>query len=852
MRGVLRPRGVAVSMATLMAAASLSPAVASAAGENTLYVNSANSNCTNSGTGTYAAPYCTIQAAADVANPGDVVNVVSGTYSSTTITRSGTASAPIVFTGNGSWNGYGEIGGAEFAGLDVTGASYVDVENFVLLGNSSADAAVVSGGSEIAFNHDSFGTPRLSASVGLHVTGAASGVSVRDSHVMEGVLVDGGSTGTTLTTNYIYGLGNPGSAVVIAGASNSAITSNTIYGCEQTVSVTGSSTGTSIQNNVVTAGYGYVSGCTAPSYGVFVDSGSASSTTADYNDVYASTSGTTAYDWSGTPYSTASALYTAQKQGQHDDNSIAGTQLVEGSPLISSANSAAVGEQSLDISGNARVADPTVTPTGVGPYNYYDRGAAQFQDPVTAVKNTFTASASQAPVSGMVTVNAAYTDTWSDNFTYAFAFSGGAQVTSTTGTASLSVPSTPGAYTLYEYVTPSGSTSERYVNSVVISVVAAAPLVAGESFVATGARTAQGSDVGTTGSWNVTGVTYDFGDSTPKVSAAHGATVTHTYTKAGTYPITETVTDAGGNTASTTTSFTTNAPSAGTLMHAVQPSGGVWPATPWAVPAGSTGIVQAAITGLPNRSSLVAAVTTSGTLEYDVRSASGSWTGWTTLSQPGVTVDSVSVAGMPNGSVQFVEVTSTGTMMHDIRNADGTWQKGGWGTPVGSTGIVQAAITAMPNGYSQLVAVTSSGVLEFNIRFASSWQGWRALSQPGVKIVDASIAGMSDGSSQFAEVTSTGVLKHNIRFANGSWQIGGWGTPVGSTGISQVSVAALPNGSTVFVAVQSGGGYEFNVRNPHSWNGWSVFDPTYLGSIVSGSIAGLSDGSAQLVAVAGG
>ena len=97
----MRPRSIAVSAATLIAAASMTPLTAQAAGDNTLYVNNSGSTaCSDSGSGTYEAPFCTIQAAADVANPGDVVNVAPGTYAATTITRSGTASAPITFTGN--------------------------------------------------------------------------------------------------------------------------------------------------------------------------------------------------------------------------------------------------------------------------------------------------------------------------------------------------------------------------------------------------------------------------------------------------------------------------------------------------------------------------------------------------------------------------------------------------------------------------------------------------------------------------------------------------------------------------------------------------------------------------------
>ncbi|WP_034266966.1 hypothetical protein [Actinospica robiniae] len=96
----MRSRSIAASAAALIATASLAPVAATADGQNTLYVNNTNSSCTDAGSGTSAAPFCTIQAAADIADPGDVVNIVAGTYAATTITRSGTASEPIVFDGN--------------------------------------------------------------------------------------------------------------------------------------------------------------------------------------------------------------------------------------------------------------------------------------------------------------------------------------------------------------------------------------------------------------------------------------------------------------------------------------------------------------------------------------------------------------------------------------------------------------------------------------------------------------------------------------------------------------------------------------------------------------------------------
>src|SRR5215469_4296259 len=74
-------------------------AQSAAAAVTTLYVNQVSAGCSDSGPGTQAVPFCSIQAAADVVNPGQTVDIASSDYQPVTITRSGTPSAPITFTG---------------------------------------------------------------------------------------------------------------------------------------------------------------------------------------------------------------------------------------------------------------------------------------------------------------------------------------------------------------------------------------------------------------------------------------------------------------------------------------------------------------------------------------------------------------------------------------------------------------------------------------------------------------------------------------------------------------------------------------------------------------------------------
>ena len=233
-----------------------------------------------------------------------------------------------------------------------------------------------------------------------------------------------------------------------------------------------------------------------------------------------------------------------------------------------------------------------------------------------------------------------------------------------------------------------------------------------------------------------------------------GTTTVHTYAKPGTYPITDTTNIPTDGSVANSSSFTTTALGAG-ILYQEERFTDHW-TTPDTV-AGSTGIAQAALTGMPDGSSQYVAVTDAGTLEHNIDSASGAWQGWRTLDQPGVAVADASIAGMPDGSSQLIEVTSGGTLLHNVRTAGGSWQPNGWGSPVGSTGIAQASITAMPNGDSQLVAVTTSGVLEHNIRFANgTWQGWVTPAQTNLvaAVAGADIAGLPGGTSRIVELSA--------------------------------------------------------------------------------------------------
>src|SRR5580704_8391923 len=106
----------------------------------TYYVSSITGSDNNAGTSA-SAPFASLQAAANVVQPGDTVQVMNGTYTAPfyadalNITTSGTASAPITFEAapgqtpvidsSGTWNG-----------IDIQ-ASYIVVNGFTVVGDAA-------------------------------------------------------------------------------------------------------------------------------------------------------------------------------------------------------------------------------------------------------------------------------------------------------------------------------------------------------------------------------------------------------------------------------------------------------------------------------------------------------------------------------------------------------------------------------------------------------------------------------------------------------------------------------------------------------------------------------------------
>ncbi len=597
-------RRFAVTITFVLSAGLLAPATghADASAPTTLYVNNAvGSNCSDAGTGTIAQPYCTIQAAVAVVNPGQTVYIEPGVYMGPIgITRSGTASAPITITAAtpaGFFFKTSVRSTAASAAIAFTDVQYVDMSN-IWVTQSVGDEIQISGSSDISLDRvGAFGAGGLyqphPPAAGIHVTGGSNAVRIQRSVVRNAfgpsIEIDGGSTGTMLSTNSVTS-SNGYTGIAVDGAPQTTITSNTVgMWCAQALAVGNGSTGAVIENNLLwDSRTQSAAACVTDT--LTVDASAAPSAVADYN-VLNNSAGGFEYSWGGSDYATAAA-FAATGQGAHDfdapstENPFSSTPVVE---AIDSADSAAPGELPTDVLGRSRVDDPVVPNTGVGPYTYYDRGAAEIQEPLAV---NIVQSATYAPVGGSVTFDAVPTDAWATSFTYAFDFGDGTKVvTDSTGVEQHAYTAT-GTYEPRVTVTSSFGGTLTRISTIVVNPPA--PLAIGlvGEFQNTAAYPPLTLNVNwlgsTTDSWNLTSATIDFGDCSAPFSTSGPylqANDIHTYAVPGVYTVTLTVTDAGGNTARVSEIYSTPGASSYTgcglkkILIAPSTAGGTPPGT---------------------------------------------------------------------------------------------------------------------------------------------------------------------------------------------------------------------------------------------------------------------------------
>jgi hypothetical protein len=254
----------------------------------------------------------------------------------------------------------------------------------------------------------------------IEATGTSSDVTISRDWVNDGeVTLDPGGSGDVVSTNWVVGGITPATALISAtDVANTDITSNTVEvygGGTDGISVSGASTGVTMENNIVA----YPVSDSSSGAEIAVDATAAAGTTADYNVVWPYSYGgdgtlvNAAYSWAGVDYASAAALYAATGQGKHDLNanpwlnpSPIGD--VSTAPQNNSANSAAPGMLDTDMHGESCSGDPIVAVGGTGTPAYCARGAVQ---PVY----TTTMSATATPVAALsVSLNSVLSQAVSD------------------------------------------------------------------------------------------------------------------------------------------------------------------------------------------------------------------------------------------------------------------------------------------------------------------------------------------------------------------------------------------------------------------------------------------------------
>ncbi|WP_406203321.1 right-handed parallel beta-helix repeat-containing protein [Kitasatospora sp. NBC_01560] len=366
--------------------------VGAVAAGSTLYVNNAaGANCTDGGSGTQAAPYCTVGAAAAVAQPGQTVEIAEGAYIEPDLafTRSGTAEAPITFRSTpveNSSGGLAQLGSWDKpgGGIQVKGAQHLRFENLRVNSAFQKPTVLVDGAQDITFNNVAVG-----GGSGVRITNNSSKVTYGrgDFGYVQGpaFTVDGGSTGTVVTTNAVQANYVPEmTGILVKDAPGTVVVSNTVTSsCFAGIVLSGASGGAVVENNVVNTAQYSSQKCsdTARPTAIAVEASATAGTKVDYN-LIDPRSGGAGYQWGGGKFWSQPEFTAASGQGAHDFIALDHVQKGPGAPVDHRADSAdenAPGMLPTD-RGNWTPADnPLVPNTGTGK-GYRDRGAYEDLD----------------------------------------------------------------------------------------------------------------------------------------------------------------------------------------------------------------------------------------------------------------------------------------------------------------------------------------------------------------------------------------------------------------------------------------------------------------------------------------
>ncbi|MFD0570429.1 PKD domain-containing protein [Kitasatospora gansuensis] len=527
-------------------------ALPASAAAGTLYVDN-NVNCSDTGGGSQALPYCTVGAAAKAAQPGQTVRIGKGRYEEPLVpARSGTPGSPITFTGAGGSATELDNGGPA---VSLVGLHDVVVSGLKLTGHQ--EVVAIRDSSRIGLDGLTVNGVGTAGRAGVWIGPGSAEVTLSRTRITSdsgaGVQVEGGATGVVLTTNLVSAVNARG--IAVTDSPGAVVNGNSVYGsCGPGVELAGASGGAVVKNNALTLATPGDDPCkdVAP-VDLAVSAASVPGTVADYN--YLATGTSRPYRWAGTEYRDVAAFRAATGQGGHDLSGPRGlpTNPVEYSPLIDSADPTAPGTLATDLNGRARTDDPLVANSGTG-NGFHDRGAVERQDPFTFdvdVQRSFTGDSNTD-----ITISDWSSSPWTP----------GAAVDSSVdfGDGSARVSPIPaqlthtyprfGSYT----VTATATNALGVARTVVKQVTVAEPVLKPSLTVSRQDDLPLDTDplrvkaiAGAETSRPVTGYSYDFGDGTPA-----GADASHRYAKPGSYTVTVTATDTKGRTAKASSPIT--------------------------------------------------------------------------------------------------------------------------------------------------------------------------------------------------------------------------------------------------------------------------------------------------------
>ena len=216
-------------------------------GSSTYYVDKTNGSCSDGGSGTAAAPFCTIGQAASVLQPGESVLVVAGTYAETVSpAHSGTAGNPITYSAapGVTVTGSGTATGNAFRMTGSTGHSYIVIDGFTI--TDTVDYGIYASGADhitISNNHvSSAGSPVQATPavtrMGIYFTNTDSSVitgNTTDHNSQDGIRLTGGSSDNLVSNNTSFGNAEEwernatGIQVTGIGSDNNTIINNITY-----------------------------------------------------------------------------------------------------------------------------------------------------------------------------------------------------------------------------------------------------------------------------------------------------------------------------------------------------------------------------------------------------------------------------------------------------------------------------------------------------------------------------------------------------------------------------------------------------------------------------------------------